>query len=652
MKQTKTANRARRLGRRLLRALVVLAIVAVVGAVIFKLHLGPYLLEQRVREALAPAWAGTIHIDSAELNLSGPSRVHGLRLTDAEDRQWLRVNSASLVLADLGRLAPTLREVELAGVECSLHFADGRCRPPLRAARGSGKPPTLTRLTAEPMTVRIVPSADPASLAAYEGLRLSLTHNAGRYDFMLSRKTGRADELLQADGTYHAATGTLHGRLSLSHAAEPAGTSALFRALGWTRIASAQGKLTASVTFSGPPDRPAEAKHSVDLTLADLRLDAPNGTIAHDINLSLTAANGKGTLQSAAAAGPPGKVTLEEVPFTYDLAAQKVSAEGIRGVAALRPDAAPGGFWRGLSGTGQVHLAGSLHYEATREQPLEASFDLRAEDLEVGVAGAAGPVMSRVRWERATLNPRRLEVAGLSARSCGGTVKASGHVENWTSRAKQGFQVALTCSGIDLAELSRRLNEQSAGKLSGKMDLELSLTGGPFAWPGLAGRGKTTIRGADFWSVPLLASVFGQLRLPHKPATISDLRAVFDIEGPIVRIRRAVVANKLAGIECTGGTVDLQTGDVDLTVVAGTFLTMNRLSKLLLAEAKTKVFGRRVKGKWGRIGSESFSPLPAEKIADGSIRFLSDLARGGGTLPQGIIKAIEDLFRSAPSRPR
>lgn len=659
MKQTKTANRPRRPARRAARVALAAAVIAVAAALVFKLYLGPLLLQRQVRQALAAVWAGPVRMDDADLNLSGPSRVYGLELADEAGRRWVRVASAKLHLAGWRRLKPELRELELSSVACDLRFSGGRCRPPLRRRPpGTAQPPKLTRLTARPITVRIAPPHDTASAAVYDRLELTLSRSGATYHLALSRNSDRRPgESLQGRATYDPQTGVLDAQVSVTHAADVTETNALFRALGWTRLAAAQGRLTASATYRGPADRPGEAKHSVRLALEKFRLDAPKGLIAEEVSLDLSAADGTGSVRSAGAAAGPGTLTLEETAFTYDLASRRLSAGEVRGLAELTGAASGSRFWEallgGLAGSGKVHFAGSLACDLARARPLDGSIvRFRTEGLRFLRSGTQAPLLDELRWGSASLTPERLEVTGLLGKSCGGSVAADAGVQGWANPAGQSFRLALTASGLDLTELSQRLEAKPAGKLSGRMDLELTLTGGRFAWPGLAGRGKAAIRGADFWSVPLLASVFGQLRLPHNPATISDLRAVFDVEGPIVRVRRAVVANKLAGIECTGGTVNLQTGDVDVTVVAGTFLTMNRLSKLLLADAKAKVFGRRVQGKWGQIGPKSFSPLPAEKIADSSIRFLANLARSGGAFPKGIIKAIEDLFRAGLPRRR
>ena len=213
--------------------------------------------------------------------------------------------------------------------------------------------------------------------------------------------------------------------------------------------------------------------------------------------------------------------------------------------------------------------------------------------------------------------------------------------------------VSLAVAGLDVRALSAALGAAGEGKITGKLTGQLALSAGP---PGgsagdarladrLVGRGRIFLDDGDLWSVPVVSWLFGRLGLERQRSALSDAHAVFTIRGPVLHIRRAVVANPLAGIECRKGTVNVRTHQVDAVVVAGTFVTANPLSRLLLGELRAKLMGRRVRGKWDELGAKDFVPLPAGKIAESSVKLFHQLARSGGDLSAEIGKTFDELFK-------
>ena len=204
---------------------------------------------------------------------------------------------------------------------------------------------------------------------------------------------------------------------------------------------------------------------------------------------------------------------------------------------------------------------------------------------------------------------------------------------------------------MDLALLTAFVRRSPKRPVTGRMDLDAWGEGYRLRVDGLSAAGKVRIEKGDFWSVPVLSDIFREMSLPVRPATLSDVRGVFELLGPVVRIRHAAVTNRLAGLECTGGTVNLRTRYVDVKVVGATFLSLNPLARFLLRDIKSRLLARRVRGRWDELSPDSFVVIPAGRIADGSVALLLKLARGGGSFGAEIIKGFEDLFRAVQPKP-
>lgn len=648
-------KRTRRFRRRLLLAALTAGVALAVVAGALKLLVAPYLVRRHLRQALGEVWIGTVGFEGVEFDLAGAVRLYGLELIGPAGRRWLRVGQAKLGISNWMTGAPAARDVELADVVCDLHFTDGRCTLPLKVPSvGTFARPELERLTASEVVLRIMKAGRPATAATYKGMQLKVDRKAESYEVLLERKDDRAGETWRATGTYDWDSKVADVSLAVEHVADVAETNAWFGALGWDCLAAVQGKLSGSAALRGRVDRPLEWEHSLEAVVEGMRIDAPDGLIVRNVALALTAADGKGRITSVRAEAPPGRIHLGEVKLTYELSDQRIAAEAPKGVITLARSEQSSRFWdnvlAGVGLEGTVSFTGSLDYDRGRSNPLLGSVRAQPEGLEATIPVKGPLLLRRLRWNSAVLTPVRLEVTGLSAEACGGELGGELGVDHWADARQRRFQLLLKASGADLAELSKAAGVEAGRAMTGNLDLHLELAGGEVGWRGLTGRGRIHIRGGDFWSVPVVGDLFDRLRLPKGPAAISQARGVFSVTGPELEVRHAALTNRLAGIECTGGTVNLQSRQVDVSVVAGTFLTLNPVGRLLVGDIKAKLLARRVRGRWDALRPESFAPLPVDKIADTSVAFLGELARHGGKFGTGIIKGFETLFRSL--RPR
>jgi len=577
-----------------------------------------------------------------------------------------------------GRVGPAgaLGHVRLEGVRCDLRFRAGRCRPPIRrravpaAGKGRGSSTVPSRLAVRDLTVSLV-QADGRLAATYDGLELDVESYPDRYAFAFRRRAGESGEVLVLTGSYHPAGRVLELQSELAHRFTVDETAALFAAMGRRGLAAAQGQVRASGHFNGSLHRPDSADHSLRLEVSDLRLDALDGVVAERVHLALSAADGRGRVEAARVVCPAGVVSLPETPFRYQLprptqagdrralgtASAWLDVPALRGVIELRRSAHRSRFWRrvlrGLGGRGVVRFVGTARWAPGGRNPWLGSLRFAGRGLELQPFPDRPLKVSDIRWASAILTPSRLELTDLRAKTCGGQVNLQLAVDNWFRREKRSFQSSLAVAGLDVRALSAALGAAGEGKITGKLTGQLALSAGP---PGgsagdarladrLVGRGRIFLDDGDLWSVPVVSWLFGRLGLERQRSALSDAHAVFTIRGPVLHIRRAVVANPLAGIECRKGTVNVRTHQVDAVVVAGTFVTANPLSRLLLGELRAKLMGRHVRGKWDELGAKDFVPLPAGKIAESSVKLFHQLARSGGDLSAEIGKTFDELFK-------
>jgi len=641
------SDKPRRFRGLVFRVALVAAVLLALAATAIKFHIAPYLVRVSVQRALGAVWEGTVQLEKAEFDFAGVVRLYGLELKDRNGLSWFRVGLARVSAGGWIGKHPVLRGVELVGVECDLHFTGGQCRLPFRRPPTAGPgEPDLRKLVARRVALRIMQADRPSTAVVYKDIEVSLINEQGRYRFHVARGADEVGNRCSAAGTYDPRCRTLDVQVALKHTADVAETSAILRALDWRHVAAATGELTVNGSLRGPIGCLADCEHSASITLKNLRIDAPNGPIADDIDLVLEAANGEGKIALLSVASPAGVLRVDGLPLEYALDSGKVSLQNLGGTVTFDGRERCSRFWdgllRGAVFEGKVSFAGSLDYDRSRRSPLLGSIRFRPAGLKATLAGPL--VLDELSWQSALVTPQRLELAGLSAQTAGGSVDFDLGVGNWARLDERTFRSVVKASDIDLVQLCRSLDPAGSNRMSGKMDLYLDLTGSRFGWQGLKGRGKVSIRDGDFWSMPLVADLFSQLKLVKNPGTISEARAVFTVAGAVLHIRRGAITNQLAGIECTDGTVNLRTREVDARVVGGTFLTMNPVGKAVIGDIKNKLLARRVRGKWDELMPDSYAPLPIGQIADSSVAFLASLARNGGKFGPSMVKVFERLF--------
>jgi len=164
---------------------------------------------------------------------------------------------------------------------------------------------------------------------------------------------------------------------------------------------------------------------------------------------------------------------------------------------------------------------------------------------------------------------------------------------------------------------------------------------------------------ADVSVLPLIPQIFSFLGLEnYEPLKMSDALAEFDIAGPVATIKSARIANRFAALLVEqAGTVNLQTGNVDLHVVAAPLKQIDDLFRRLpiiniFMNLKDKLTRLSVKGHWSDPPGKLIRKEPVKDISEGAVGFLQDVAATGGQFGRKILAGFDRLFRNTKDSDR
>lgn len=640
---------------------LVLATALAGGTVLARLVVMPLVAQYRVRAILTDAWAGDIHLD-ADLDFAGNITLRDLRLDDLYGRTWLHVPRATLQTKGWKSLSwPTLKTVTAEVMELNLYLEEGRFRAPVKALLAGSLASQTVRdieaVLAGNLTVRVVRADDRHNVTEYPGLHIDVSQPPGEVRFHLLRANPDTHEDLRVDGSYQTASKTLDAEIHLVHKISPGEAEVAVDLLALKELSFATGELSLAASLRGPVDQLPRIQHAVDLELGKGRVRLTDGTVFENIALGVRAENGHGTVRHGHVTIDMADLSLRETPFAYDLGKPSLAVKNVDATVELSQHEPRGkllSHWVGrVSGEGYIHTSGTVEYAADRKEPLSAQLQLRAEKL--AAAYRTEPpnrplTLDGIEWKQASLTTSAIEIKGLSVKTLGGVVQGDLTARDFLAERGR-TELTLSGTGLRLDEVRRSLAaDVKALPSGGNFGFKVRVTG-PQQHPlDYSGGGEFAIDHANFWSVPLLSVTFGLMKVPQNPTTISDAEGAFEFKAGIATIQHAVIANPVAGVECTGGTINLHDGAVDLYIVGGNFLTMNAFTRPLLKDVKNLLFAQRVRGNWNNLTNANFVPIPGANIPDASVTLVVGLAKAGGDLRAGIGSIFQGLFNLGPRK--
>ena len=170
----------------------------------------------------------------------------------------------------------------------------------------------------------------------------------------------------------------------------------------------------------------------------------------------------------------------------------------------------------------------------------------------------------------------------------------------------------------------------------------------------MRGQGLILLNDTSMTALPVSPKIFRFIGL-QGPDTLqtSDAAAIFTVSGPTVIIERARLAAALGAVRAEpGGTVNLQTGNLDFYVVAAPLNQIEELFEALpvakaLVKLKSRLSRLHIKGHWSQPPAELITKEPLEDIREGMFAFLQGLVRTEGQFDDATYKRFRESFQTS-----
>jgi hypothetical protein len=168
----------------------------------------------------------------------------------------------------------------------------------------------------------------------------------------------------------------------------------------------------------------------------------------------------------------------------------------------------------------------------------------------------------------------------------------------------------------------------------------------------LKGSGQLLLNDAQMYVLPLTANIFRALGLKDLTGSrMSDVHAAFRTTGPQVTLESAHLANRLLAVQAEpGGTINLQSGNLDLYLIGVPFKRVDTLARQLpvvrlLVSLKDKLVRLRVKGHSSDPHDKLITKQPVEDIGEGTLGFFADVIKEGGQLGKAALEKFGIRFQ-------
>jgi hypothetical protein len=250
------------------------------------------------------------------------------------------------------------------------------------------------------------------------------------------------------------------------------------------------------------------------------------------------------------------------------------------------------------------------------------------------------------------LSGRTIQITQFSANGCGGMVKVSGQADigsDWNVT----YTGMLDASNVDVPKLTETVAGPDRKAQRGILSLQLKYSG---VGGGIRGSGLLGLDKADVMPMSVFAEIFKQMGLGSSDQLrTSDVRAVFAFDGPRLTIEHGRLANTLSAIDVEkGGRVNVQTRELDLYVIAVPLKAVESILKLPIIgplsepfrNLRDKLVRMHIQGDWSAPPDTIVKKEPVTDVSEGTVAFFKDVAKSGGTLGEGTMKAVNDVFRA------
>jgi len=320
----------------LLRAVVVVLVLAVGLAAAAKFLIVPALVRWQLRDNLAEVWQGEVAVSAVEFSYRGPLRITGLELRDSAGEKWIEVGSVELTLGNWPSASPVLQAARIEGVRVRSHVRDGKVVWPLRLPeRRPGKRDLsqyfdISKIEIENISLGIIDASGGG--AVWDGLALLVEGGPEKYKISLNGP--------QAGGSETILSGLLTGSgektalsLSMSRGMTRQEMAALLGAFGLCEIREAAGRVALDVRLLGDWQEPDKLAADGTVKLDDWRVVPAVGPSLQGAGLIVEFRQQEACLNNFSASTCRGALTGEVL--LQDLFSQRLTYSGHIGASQL-----------------------------------------------------------------------------------------------------------------------------------------------------------------------------------------------------------------------------------------------------------------------------------------------------------------------------
>jgi len=254
------------------------------------------------------------------------------------------------------------------------------------------------------------------------------------------------------------------------------------------------------------------------------------------------------------------------------------------------------------------------------------------------------------------LDGQRFDFENFTATVCKGQVDGSFYAQIERNQPID-FAGQISAQKASLSEITAVLAGPAKKATRGTITLKCNFTAKASDLNTLKSDGLIFFDDADITILPVIPHLFAAVGLAnYDPLKMSDAEVTFTMAGPVMTIKRAHIANRLAAIEAEpGGTINLQTKQIDAHIVAVPLRQVDNILKQIpvvniIVNLKDKLTRLRVKGHWSDPPTKLISKQPIKDIKDGTVGFLKDVATTGGQFSQEMLKGFGILFQTRENK--
>lgn len=295
-----------------------------------------------------------------------------------------------------------------------------------------------------------------------------------------------------------------------------------------------------------------------------------------------------------------------------------------------------GGKWTAeLELTGPLTDPGRLRVQGTARA---SDWQIRGpggnwvEDLGISLLlrGRSGDISSL----RGTVGPGRLIGRARLDLPAGGDLRYGGELQ---------------LKDIEIMDLARDMGYDVKQDL-GHLQARYKFSGAGLDVARLAGVGAVSIGDSEIEQQAAFRALLNNLQIRPGEEGICDIDARFENSGMLMTVQEGKIATPmLAVVVEPGGTIDLETRQVDVYVIAG---LLNEIGGLIgevpvlrLTGALTSKLARlRVTGPFDDRSEIRVSKQPLRDLSSGTVDFLSRAVDRGGDVGSGVFRALERMF--------